>query len=333
MATGNVSARYNSTRIGKPTAAMSSTGVARVTLPGINEFGNVQVTVIDRLPRVCTSDTVTAGITGAVVTIRCFTYAGTPANARVDVLYAARPHPNPGESAAWLHADQPSAPSYQPDLRRQYSSAGRVGTVVRPRTGHYEVTFPALGVADGTMAVTASSAVLRRCVLGGWRAAGTDLMASVECSDANGNPADSAFDVAFANGGNTAADPASGPRPLRGLSEEWHWLTDASAPSIQLIDDAPYQHSDYGLDARSTRYGQGRYRMVLREWFDNFPADFHWQITAVGAPATCAMAHQTESLLYDDDVVVNVVCRDAKGNPTDAQFTIELLARADESHS
>src|SRR5437588_1037230 len=116
-----------------------------------------------------------------------------PASARSDRITAVAT----GSLWGYVWANQPATASYTPDPAFQKNSTGGTNTVHRTGRGRYEVRFPRLGAAQGTVDVTAYGSTDRYCKAASWSSAGTAQMVDVICYDGAGQRANSQFDAAY----------------------------------------------------------------------------------------------------------------------------------------
>ena len=87
-----------------------------------------------------------------------------PASARSDRITAVAT----GSLWGYVWANQPATASYTPDPAFQKNSTGGTNTVHRTGRGRYEVRFPRLGAAQGTVDVTAYGSTDRYCKAASW---------------------------------------------------------------------------------------------------------------------------------------------------------------------
>ena len=122
---------------------------------------------------------------------------------------AARParlgHASPTAKGGYVWADQPTSPSYVPNTAYQYNSLGGTNTILRSRTGGYDVTFPGLGGAGGAIDLTTYGGVDVYCAVDGLAQVGADEHLHVDCA----SPAE-ALDVRFTLAWTTAVSGTAG---------------------------------------------------------------------------------------------------------------------------
>ena len=98
------------------------------------------------------------------VNVLCYNKAGNLADHSFTALYQARTHGDPTTpTVAFLWANEPTAPSYTPDLDYQYNPGGGTNTIVRTSTGNYTATLPGLTQTGGTVIVTAYGSAPAHC--------------------------------------------------------------------------------------------------------------------------------------------------------------------------
>jgi hypothetical protein len=123
-------------------------------------LNNVQVTAYGGTA--CTSigwDTEGPG-KAAEMSVFCRGQNGRPASSAFTFEYQQRTKPfgNGTHGIAFLLADQPTNPSYTPDLQYNYNSAGGANTVVRNAAGKYAIHIPFLESIQSDVQVTADAA-------------------------------------------------------------------------------------------------------------------------------------------------------------------------------
>ena len=111
------------------------------------------------------------------VDIRCFTSTGPPADTRFAMTYvdkitltggAASPPSVSGPSGAYALADQPTSPSYTPNLSYQWNDFGSTNSITRTGVGAYQVHFPSLAMNSGDVQVTAYGFGSDYCKVKSW---------------------------------------------------------------------------------------------------------------------------------------------------------------------
>ncbi|MFN8619571.1 MAG: hypothetical protein U0869_02335 [Chloroflexota bacterium] len=84
-----------------------------------------------------------------------------------------------------------------PDTNFNKASSGGLLTSTKLGTGSYLMTVPGMGKADGDVVVTEYEGGRGRCQVRGWKLAGADLKATVDCVDLRGTLSDEDFDFLY----------------------------------------------------------------------------------------------------------------------------------------
>lgn len=103
-----------------------------------------------------------------------------------------------GTNVAFVYADQPSASSYTPQKAFRYSSSGSIPHVTRGGVGLYTVAIDGMPFG-GSAQITAVSSAVRHCNLTSIAFTDPSQRLGVRCFDKNGDRADSAFTLSYAN--------------------------------------------------------------------------------------------------------------------------------------
>lgn len=205
---------------------------------------------------------------------------------------------------AW--ADQATSASYTPSASYANSTSGAI-TVTRSGTGSYAVRLAGLGRLDGqreNVQVT-SYAELAFCGIASWQTQGADLVVNVLCFSPAGAAMDSRYTVMV-----------TGARALTGRV------------GFLLADQAAT-----GSYQPALRYNSGNgTSMVIRNSAGQYSVTFNGlarvsgtemvMVTQVGSATNrCVVA----SWNYNG-FTANITCTDRAGTPTDAQFSLLVMA-------
>lgn len=196
---------FNSTNPASPHifAVRTDTGRYVIWVPFRSAHGNAQVTALGAEAfggAYCKPVRWTAVLDrgqGTDVEVACFNRGGLPTDARFVISYG---FPAPGSRSAYVLASQPSTPNYVPDPDYQ-DGPGYPATVARTTLGAYTVILPSLGAAGGHALVSATGEADTYCTVAEILRSGPDQRVDVRCFVPGGGPADSAFSLAYAEGG------------------------------------------------------------------------------------------------------------------------------------
>jgi hypothetical protein len=199
---------YN-TEGGEITAERSATGTYEVVLGGLGAvaettdggLGHVQVVSHASAGEICKIASWKYAGSDLSIDVLCYDNAG-PADSRYDVL-GLWPRSKAG-SVAYVYANDPTSPSYEPSNLWAYNPSSGPITIVRHDVGTYAVTFAGFGSeftamsgGRGTVQVTPYGAPFESdyCSITAWTA-GIDPTISVKCFEQFGSfvaPADTRF--------------------------------------------------------------------------------------------------------------------------------------------
>jgi len=205
--------------------------------------GNVQATAAGDQGHRCTVVAWNDDPQGLRVTLGCVGERGEASDAGFSLLAVAQErHEGP---LAYVWADQPSAPDYEPNRHYAFNSAGGAIRIHRVGRGQYDVTFARPPLSGGTVQVTPYGAARGYCNARRW----TGHTASVACFDTSGHHSDSRFSLLFLDG-------ASWPGRL---SFAW-----ADRPNVERYDATPgYSRNAAGKVNRIERHAIGQYTLIL----------------------------------------------------------------------
>ncbi|MFN8593187.1 MAG: spherulation-specific family 4 protein [Thermomicrobiales bacterium] len=219
---------------------------------------------------------------------------------------------------AYLLANQslPVGGSYTPTRTYQFNSTGAINTVVRTGTGAYTARLPNLGVAAGTVQVTAVGSLVAgndasgpgSCKVASWRPNGTTQEVSVRCFTLDGSPTDGVFALTYVNLKDT-------PQPTAYL-----WADKPTTASY--TPSLTYQFNSTKAKNTVTRTGTGAYTARL----PNLGTDgtVHVQVTAYGSGnGRCQVAGWGRNGTAEE---VKVRCFNGTGVAADTKFTLSHVS-------
>lgn len=209
--------------------------------------------------------------------------------------------------AGYVWANEPASAAYTPSTTYQYNSSGASNTITRSGAGTYTVTFPGLGVDEGTVLVTAYGGGPERCKVVSWNAVVPDLAVRVNCFNAAGAAVDVEFDATFLR-------PTPGYGPMG-----YVWANEPASASY--TPSAPYQYNSTGAANTIDRSAAGVYAVTLPGLAG--AGEGHVEVTAYGSGNEhCKVSSWGPSAA---DQAVNVRCFDAAGAAVDTRFTMTFV--------
>jgi hypothetical protein len=239
---------------------------------------------------IATSVAAVAGLSGVVAT------AGPAAAA-----------PSAPFGSAFVWANNPTAASYVPSATYQWNSTSptvAVNRITRTGVGAYTVYLPGLGVASGTVLVTAYGSSKDYCKVASWGPSGTRQAINVRCYNRLGTKVNTTFTLSYSN------------RSLGNRAYVW-----ANRPTTaSYTPSAPYQANSTGATNRITRSGKGNYRVIL----PNLGAGAgHVQVTAYGSGTQrCKTSDWGPS---GTNQSIGVRCFTVAGAAADTTFTLTYV--------
>jgi hypothetical protein len=242
------------------------------------------------------------------VYVRCFDANG----ASVDTMFTASfTRPIASSRFGYVWANQPSSASYTPSSYYRYNSTGGANTITRSSAGIYQVTFPGLGGAGGSVDVTGYGSGSESCRVGSWGWSGANALVNVRCQDTNGNPVDSYFDLTFHGTRGLLGTLTGGPRAY-----VWANLESAASYTPSLS----YQYNSTGGTNTNARSGVGVYQVRLP---GAGTVNGHVQVTAYGSGTTRCKVENWLSTVGAK--VVTVRCFDPAGAPADSRYVVDFV--------
>ena len=292
------------------TVSRSGVGSYRVVFGGLGTTsGIVHVTGRQDSSASCVVSEWFPNMGGMNVDVRCFDAAGTPADARFDVVWT-RPAPG-NDLRAFLWADQASTDEYVPDPVYQYNVTGALNTIERLAVGTYRATMP--GIASGSdvgVMVSAYGDALAHCRLLEY---GLDVDGrfgvDVECRDAAGAKADAQFTL--------SAFRAAPLAPFFFVYSAYLRMRNPEMPEVGPLDE----YNSTGAPNTVSRLSTGRYAARLG-LMGSFGANGNLHVTAVGTDASTATHCNVEAVtIVDSDARAIVQCWDG-GAVADGEFLL-----------
>ncbi|HUE05697.1 MAG TPA: hypothetical protein VMR62_39510 [Bryobacteraceae bacterium] len=244
------------------------------------------------------------------VNVLCFNKAGKLADHSFTALYQARMHGDPTTpTVAFLWANEPTTPSYTPDLDYQYNPGGGTNTIVRTSTGNYTATLPGLTQTGGTVIVTAYGSAPAHCQVTDWASGGSGTNVDVNCTNGTGVATDEEFSLVYSIFETAGYSPGSANGGAIWASKD--------------KDNNPYDVSTRysiaidGEEMLAQRIGKGSYIWTMN--VEDTWASSSVIVTAYDAPGNYCSTE--EWLSSSTTTTVYVHCFSAAGAPTDTRFT------------
>jgi hypothetical protein len=212
----------------------------------------------------------------------------------------------------YVWANQPTTASYSPWASKQNNSSGASNTIQQTGVGTYSVTFPHLGVAQGTVDVSAYNGLRDKCKVVSWAPSGTSEVVNVACFDNSGNPVNYRFDAAFV-------------RAVGTTSSRFGYVLANNPTSSSYTPNASYRYNSKAKKNTITRSGTGSYTV-------HFPgletSGGTAMVTAYGPTSNACKVSSWSQNSSKSAELVNVNCFDFTGAPVDSQFTATFADQA-----
>ena len=248
--------------------------------------------------------------TDVQATVYCYNKTGNLTDHSFTALYQARTHSDPTTpTVAFLWANEPTSPSYTPDLDYQYNPGGGTNTIVRNSTGNYTATLPGLTRRGGTVIVTADGSSPAHCQVSDWGSNSSGTTVDVNCTNGAGVATDEEFSLVYSIFETAGYGAGSGNGGAIWASKD--------------KDNNPYDLSTTysiaidGEEMLGQRIGRGSYTWTMNvedTWTNSTVI-----VTAYGAPGNYC---STESWSSSSTITtVYVHCYSAAGAPADTRFT------------
>jgi cadherin-like protein len=211
-------------------------------------------------------------------------------------------------------SDPMTSATLEPGSDWWYNPAGDI-TFTRSAAGKYRVVLKGLaaaGGADGIVHVTALTADPGYCKITDWTGA-EDVSAGVACYTPNGTAEDFPFTIMalFPRGGNSG--------------DNGYVFADQPSVTTAYAPNPARSWNNRSLDGNVvSRTGAGAYQVTFKGQGNTAATDRgNLMVTAVGANSVRCAVDATS--LSGADILGNVVCKNAAGTPTDAQFNLSLM--------
>jgi hypothetical protein len=199
------SSQYNDLSLAN-TITRASAGVYTVSFTGLapvptTDQGTAKVTAY-ATNDVCVGGpwTKSTSSSAELLTVRCTTPAGVPADAQFTATYAAdlALAGAPGSPTAYLSTTAPSfTAAYNVMATWSFNSTGGTNQVQRTSVGNYSVTLPGLTAGTGDVQVTSLVTAATSCRTNGWSAGAGGTTVSVECVNSAGADVDNYFTLQY----------------------------------------------------------------------------------------------------------------------------------------
>ena len=242
----------------------------------------------------------------AEIDVECFNRSGTPTDSTFSASLL------DGQSltgkSGYVWANDPTNPTYIPDVSYQYNSTGATNTIDRLSKGRYAVHLPGLATARGNVQVAsrfvASSSKPAGCRVLTWGPSAADLVVIVQCRNLAGAKADADFDLFFGQGQGLKG-PGVGPVAY----------LDANHPTTASYAPDPLRRfSTAGMAPNVARTGIGRYWVTL----PGMPTGGSAQVTPYGSGGSHCVLNSIGTL--GGPQLIGVRCFKPNGDRVDSEF-------------
>jgi hypothetical protein len=226
--------------------------------------------------------------------------AGTPIDVYFSIAYTV------GAGTVPLAYAWDNLPSTSGNVASLWSFDGRGGTISSTHngTGDYDVTIPHLAGPAGTVKVTPYGPTMALCSVVGWSL----HKVHVACTDALGNPADTAYNITFANG-----------LPITGVSGHRNGYLYNYVIGSNYTASGPYVFDSAGGSVTVTHFGRGSYQVDIGGIAQNH-GDV--QVTAYGTGGTMCTSGGARAGAGVEEVFV--YCFSARGPYIhNSKFTVQ----------
>jgi hypothetical protein len=304
------SSRYNfDGQAGAISVHKSSRGVYEVTFGnlGVMSGGMVQVTPYN-FTGTCSVDGWGPNGPDLGVGVRCYSPAGSPANAQFDLLVTQPASAPPGTfDYAW---DSIPASSGTLSNGYEYNSAEMSNTVQHLGTGRYQVTFggPASSGTHGTVKVSAYGLGAGDCSASGWHGTSVGQVVNVNCYKASGAPVNRDFNVTYAGRTNLMG--------LAGMPTA-NALIGSTGRVMTQFD------SEGGANVTVSHVGTGLYRVQLNKTTEHFGGGDVQVSPITGSKARCVVVGWSGG--SNVKTIVTVHCFNGPGSPVNSAFAIQFV--------
>jgi hypothetical protein len=242
------------------------------------------------------------------INVNCYKPSGGPANfSAFAVVFGDPPDAGGPAQYAYVWANSPTSSTYTPDTFYQYNSAGRLNTITRVGTGDYDVMFPRLPLANGTVDVTAYGSNAE-CRVGFW--GGSE--ANIVCMTPAGVSTDALFTTTW-----TASASLLG---IPGRSFGYLWANQPSA-TTSYTPSATYSFNSAGGPITVTPIATGQYQVQFSGL--GMPNAGTVQVSAYGNADRCAWGGELQAVGPTE--MASVFCYTPSEAPVDPFFTFQYL--------
>ena len=249
-----------------------------------------------------------------LVTVDCYSLAGSFFDTDFTASFSSDTAESPTLDYVWANNASPGIGStYTPTSSFQFDSAGSAVTVTQVATGSYDVNLPGPLTVGGSVKVSVYSNPAINCQIVDWVAESPGQVAEVDCFDAEGSLADSAFDLTFLAANNLLGVPK--------LFSGYVWANNASAAAYTPAK--PYQYSSANAVNTVSRSGVGVYTVEL-PGLGRSVATGDVQVTAYGSTNDfCQVGSWGSS---GSNELVTVHCFDPAGGAADSEYTLQYVS-------
>jgi hypothetical protein len=304
-ASSTVASNYQRQSNGQhPTVVRNGTGENTVTFPGIAAAANdgiVQITAAQS-PGFCQSNGWHISGTNVVASVLCFSASGASADLPFTIEYTVA---SGSRALAYGWDDVVTGSGALPSLW-SYDGKGGALSSTNTSTGNYTVTVPNLAGGNGTVKITPWGFSPTRCSVVSWGGGSV----RVGCTDAAGNPKNSAFNLTFVNR-----------LPLIGVvghknGYSWNYFS-----SSDYNPSGPYQFDSAAGTMTINYLGTGMYVVRFAGFGQNHG---NVQATAYGSAAgvTCNADGWDGEFSLEN---VYVTCTNGSGTNVDSLFTVQFF--------
>jgi hypothetical protein len=208
----------------------------------------------------------------------------------------------------WLWADQPAtAGPYTPDPSYSFNSVGGAVSVTRLAKGVYRASFGGLSSLDPSNVLVTAYDFNGWCNSFGWGGDGDTVLATVNCFNYKGNPADAQFTLVYQSHSGTFGDAE------KGTGFVW-----AGNPgTTDYTPDSAYSYNSTGGTNTVHRALTGNYEVTL-PGFDLVGGTV--QVTAYGPSANrCKVGGWG---VHEGGTTIAVICFDKTGAAADTPYEL-----------
>jgi hypothetical protein len=302
---------------GTITITRSGAGAYTVRFPNLGSVGGsgtVNVSTYGSTPAACRTGGWGPSGADLLVNVDCYSLSGSLMDSTFTATFASDTAEPPSLDYVWANNPNPGiGSSYTPASTYQFDSAGSAVTVTQIATGSYDVNLPGPVTVGGSVKVSVYNNPAINCQVVDWVAEAPGQVAEVDCFDASGVLADSAFDLTFLAGDSLLGVPK--------LFSGYVWANNASAASYTPAK--PYQYSSANALNTISRSGVGVYTVTLPGLGRSVPTG-DVQVTAYGSTDDFCQVGSWGTVT--SNVLVTVRCFNPAGGPADSEFTLQYVS-------